>query len=97
MTADSIRVAVLKALEEIQTLSGREWVPLTDASKPISRLPGFESPNGVEFTCLIEEYLKCEVPLDENLCVEDLGGGHRRARSVGQIIARLEELVTVNN
>jgi hypothetical protein len=95
MTANSIRDAVLRALKEIQLLSGREWVPLTDTSRPISKLPGFDSPNGVEFTCLIEEYLNCEVPLDENLCVEDLDGGHRRARTVGQIVARLEELVTV--
>jgi hypothetical protein len=68
---------------------------LTDACRPISKLPGFDSPNGVEFTCLIEEYLECELPLDENLCVEDLNGGRRKPRTVGQIVARLEEVVKV--
>ena len=95
MTSNSTREAVLKALQEIQTLSGRKWVALTDACRPITKLPGFDSPNGIEFTCLIEEYLKCELPLEENLCVEDLGGGHRSARTIAQIVARLEELLTV--
>jgi acyl carrier protein len=86
MTKDQIRTAVLTALQEIQEMSGRAWEPLSDNSRPIGALAGFDSPNGVEFTCSIEEKLKCSIPDDENLCIEDLPKGRRRARSVKEIV-----------
>jgi acyl carrier protein len=97
MTKDQIRTAVLSALQEIQVMSGRAWDPLSDNSRPIGALLGFDSPNGVEFTCSIEEKLKCSIPDDENLCVEDLPKGRRRARSVKEIVEVLSKLVEENS
>lgn len=93
MNDDQIRAAVLSALEEIQVESGREWKPLTDNSRPIGTLAGFDSPNGVEFCCAIEVKLHCKIPDDENLCVEDLPNGRRRARTVKEIVQAISKFV----
>jgi hypothetical protein len=86
MDEKTVRAVVLEAFKEIQTMSGRPWADLSDKSRPIGVLPGFDSPNGIEFCCAIEEKLNCEIPDDENLCVEDLPKGRRRARSLKDIV-----------
>jgi hypothetical protein len=91
----NVRQVVTTALKEIQELSGRDWVPLSGNSRPISVLPGFDSQNGIEVTCLLEKLLQRHFPLDENLCVEDLGGGKRRARTLNEVVDRVEELLGV--
>jgi hypothetical protein len=83
---DQVREAVIGAFKEIQSLSGREWTSLDDKSRPIGVLLGFDSPNGVEFSCAIELALGCQVPEDDNLCVEDLPKGRRRARTLKEIV-----------
>jgi acyl carrier protein len=93
MTEEKIRAAVLSALEEIQVMSGRTWTPLSDNSRPIGALAGFDSPNGVEFCCAIELKLDCEIPDDENLCVEDLPKSRRRARSVKEIVQIVSKII----
>src|SRR5262245_61612608 len=96
MTSNQIRKTVLSALQEIQEMSGREWVSLSDSSKPIGALSGFDSHNGVEFTCAIEEELECNISDDENLCVEDLPNGRRRARSITEIVNVISKLAETN-
>ena len=93
MTKEEIRIAVLGALEEFQVMSGRPWTPLSDNSRPIGALAGFDSPNGVEFCCALELKLGCEIPDIDNLCVEDLPKGRRRARTVKEIVEAVRKMV----
>jgi|SRR5882672_6623911 len=95
MTGEEIRIAVLSALKEIQEMSGRSWTPLSDNSRPIGVLVGFDSPNGVEFCCALELKLGCEIPDVDNLCVEDLPKGRRRARTVKEIVEVVGKIVEV--
>lgn len=86
MPRDEIFKEVVRALLELQEESGREGAKITGAFRPIGDLAGFDSHAGLEFTCAIEMNLKIEIPLDENLCVDD---EERRAKSVDEIVDRL--------
>jgi len=80
---------IAEALTELQEESGREATKISEDMKPIGDLDGFDSHAGLELACALEQKLDIEIPLDENLCVDD---EKRRARTVKEIVERVIEL-----
>ena len=78
---------VVKTLESIQELSGREKVNINEDTVPIGQLPGFDSITGVELSMMISEH----IPMKKNvrLCVSDDG---KKALSIRRIVDRLVKL-----
>jgi hypothetical protein len=89
MTAAEVLQEVVGVLQQLQADSGREPGALTEQTCPIGELSDFDSHAGLEFTCAMQVALKMDISLDENLCVDDK---QRRARSIGEIVARVLEI-----
>ena len=87
MNRKQIYDLVVKTLESIQELSGREKANINEDTVPIGQLSGFDSVNGVELSMMISEH----IPMEKNvrLCVSDDG---TKALSVSQILDRLVKL-----
>ncbi|MDX9703248.1 MAG: hypothetical protein RBU23_09410 [Candidatus Auribacterota bacterium] len=51
---DALKITV-ENLEEIQSISGFEKVPINENTIPIGDIPGFDSLNGVEFASMIDK------------------------------------------
>jgi acyl carrier protein len=58
-TKDKLTLLVLDVLNSIQTASGRPCRPLTNDSRPLRDLDGFDSLNGLEATVKLERRLGC--------------------------------------
>jgi hypothetical protein len=80
---------VLEAFRVLQEGAGHEPQKVTGDMRPIGDLTAFDSHAGLEFTCEVQQRLKMEIPLNENLCVND---EKVRARSVDEIVDRIIEL-----
>lgn len=90
MAQDEFRSVVLDVLQEVQTMSGREWSGLGADARPIGTLDGFDSLSAVEATVMVEEKLGCELEID-SVFVSDDG---RRALTLVEISERLSKLLT---
>lgn len=90
MSNTEIEHAIVGALMDIQTMSGRELVEIKSTTRPIGDLPGFDSLNGVEATIEIGVRLDFEVPPDVNLFVDESGNA---ASTVTDIVDRVCGLV----
>ena len=90
MTKDEAYRIVVDAINEIQELSGREIIDITDRMRPIGDLQGFDSANGLELTMSLAEKSDVEIPLDENILVSEDGS---RALTVGEVATRLLKFV----
>ena len=89
MTRDQVHARVVVALGELQASSGQPAEAAEGTTRPIGDLTGFDSHAGLEFTCAIEVSIGIDVPIDENLCVDD---ARNRARTVAEIVGRIMEL-----
>ena len=89
MRLEQVQKAIIEVLREIQTISGREVVPMNSSTCPIGDLPGFDSLNGIEATLQISEKLGYDFSLD-NLLVDD---GGRRALRISEVAERACQLM----
>ena len=87
MTRNKVIKVVIETLEEIQKISDREKVPISDNTIPIGELPEFDSMNGVEFASMIDKVLS--IGDVGNLCVSKDG---KQALTVSEIADRILEI-----
>jgi len=93
MDVDQIRAAVINVLHSVQSQSGRDWVPITDGSKPIGALDGFDSLSGLEATVLLEEITGISFGR-ENIFVSEKGDA---ALNVGEIVTSVIQIAARKN
>lgn len=91
MTHSEIRKAVLECIAEV--LGDREVPEITDRTDPIRDL-GLDSEDGVAIACALAEKFDCPIPDNVNPIVDD---SNQRARRVGEIVALVEQLMSVRN
>ena len=80
MSREEIINIIVHKLNQIQEMSDDTLVPVSEATTPIGGIPGFDSMNGVELTCMVD----MTVPVGRlgNVCVSKDG---TRALTVGEI------------
>ena len=91
-TKTEIRAAIVKVVKHTQDLSGRACPPITDATKPIGDLEGFDSLSGVEATSLLEQELGLTLA-DGSAFVDEAPSGKKRALTVDQAVAQVEQML----
>ena len=89
MSLEDVQQVIIDVLTEIQTISGRELVPMSGATCPIGDLPGFDSLNGIEVTLEISTKLGYDFPVD-NLLVDDAAD---RALTISEVAQRVCQLM----
>lgn len=94
MTLAQVQKIIIDVLSEIQTISGRELIPMNGSTCPIGELPGFDSLNGIETTLQISEKLGYDFPVD-NLLVDDAGHRALTIREVAERACQLMDAKTV--
>jgi acyl carrier protein len=88
MQYEEAREALLSALVEIQTGSGRPVPEITDNTCPLKDFEGFDSYNAVEISFLLSDNLGCEIPSDLILCSD-----YRQPLRIHEIVSRLYEYI----
>ena len=88
MTRNEVLAIVVDKLDEIQECGTEEKVRITESTKPIGGIPGFDSMNGVEFAALIDEVV--HIGEVGNLCASKDG---TRALTVGEIADRILKII----
>lgn len=88
MTRNEVLSVVVEKLDEIQEFNAEGDVQITESTKPIGGIPGFDSMNGVEFTAMIDEVV--HIGEVGNLCASKDG---TRALTVGEIADRILEII----
>ncbi len=88
MASDLIRNALITTITEIQSNSGRAQIEISNNTRPLKDMQGFDSVNAVEASMLLSEYLGCEVVPDIALFAR---GG--QALTVSEIVENLSEIV----
>ncbi len=83
MTQGEIEQMLIKIVCEIQTLSGRESIGVSNATRPVLDMPGFDSLNGVEATVDAIDKLQQDLKFN-NVFVED-----DKALTIQQAASRL--------
>lgn len=84
----TVRAALIAVLRHVQKTSGRPCPEISDATKPIGDLQGFDSLLAVEATVLLEQKLGCaltDVPFTSE--------SGTRALRVGGIIERTLSMI----
>jgi len=89
MTRNEVIRIVIEKLTEIQEISDREKVPISDNTIPIGELPEFDSMSGVDFASMIDKVLS--IGDVGNLCASKDG---KRALTVGEIADRILEITS---
>lgn len=89
MTRNEALAIIVAKLDEIQDCSTEEKVRITDSTKPIGGIPGFDSMNGVEFAAMMDEVV--HIGEVGNLCASKDG---TRALTVGEIADRILEIIS---
>ena len=89
MTRNEVVKIVIEKVTEIQEISDREKVLISDNTIPIGGLPEFDSMNGVELAAMIDEDLS--IGDVGNLCASKDG---ERALTVGEIADRILEITS---
>ena len=87
MNRNEIVKIVIEKLTEIQEISDREKIPISENTIPIGELAEFDSMNGVEFASMIDEVLS--IGDVGNLCASKDG---KQAITVGEIADRILEI-----
>jgi len=90
MSTDDVRTIVIQVLQEVQTVSGREWNGIDASAAPVGTLDGFDSLCAVEATVLVEEKLGCrDLDVQSIFVSED----HKRALTVDEISLRISKIL----
>lgn len=79
---------MVAVLAQIQTLCGRECPAMTDQTKPIGHIDGFDSLLAVEATVMLEQVL--ERTLSQGTAFISADG--KKALSVSEIVDRVVEM-----
>lgn len=75
-------------LERRSDMEPVEFTKTTDPEKDL----GVDSLEGIELTCELSKRLNIEIPVEENILVNEDKNGRRKMRNFGEIAARLLEL-----
>ena len=89
MTREKIWRALVDCFRKIQEVSNRPVSEITDETKPIGDLEGFDSLNGVELAHMVSEHLP--IGRIRNLCASEDG---KRALTVREIIDSIIKTIT---
>lgn len=89
MPEEVIYQAVIESLREIQQISGRPEVVISPETCPLTDLPEFDSPNGVEATVAIDGRLGGILPEELVSLFVDESRQPRTVRGVCDAIAAL--------
>jgi hypothetical protein len=92
MDRSLLQAIMLAGVKQVQEDSGRTWRDLTESSKVIGTLDGFESINGIEATCVVER-LVIESGLGSRVSAETLFVNGRRALTVGEAVDVLAKTI----
>ncbi|MFA6312595.1 MAG: hypothetical protein WCV99_08285 [Sterolibacterium sp.] len=84
MSLETVQQMVIEVLGDIQTISGRDLIPMSGSTCAIGELPGFDSLNGIEATLEISARLGYDLEVD-NLLVDESGN---RALTIREIAER---------
>ncbi len=88
---DEVRRVVIESLREMLKQDAVTDIPeIDDGTEPIRDL-GRDSPDGVEFACILSDKLNFHIPDEINPFVDDQ---QRQARPVGQIVDLLYKLLS---
>lgn len=90
MEKQKIRAALVAVIGQVQALSGRPCPDVSDSTKPIGDIEGFDSLLAVEATVMLEQALGCT--LDDGVPFVSADG--KTALKVAQIIDRVIEMIT---
>ena len=83
MTQNEIEKLLVEVVCEIQNLSGRVAVPVSNGTRPVLDMPGFDSLNGVEATVDVVDRLQ------QNLDFSNVFVDNDRALTIQEAAARL--------
>jgi acyl carrier protein len=92
-TKMEIRAAIERVLKVSLEMSGHQCPPITDTTKAVGELEGFDSLSGVEATSLLEKELNCTLS-EGSAFVYESSGGTKRALTVAQAVERVAEMMT---
>jgi len=84
MTYMEALALVQKIVTEIQEISGREVIPVTEGTVPIGGVPGFDSLCAVDFTGLVQAAVPAIGDI-QNICVSK-DGRTLRAKEIANYI-----------
>jgi acyl carrier protein len=90
MTPAEAQELLIRVVQTIQRLSGREEVDVTADTRPVTQMPGFDSLNGVEATMDISEELEIEFEFN------DIFVDERKSLSIKEAADRLLAALQVN-
>lgn len=93
MDRESVMKHVVRAVEKVQEISGREIGTIDPDTKPIGDTTGFDSLNGMEVTVALTESLDHEFPND-NIFVSKDG---RKALTISEVVDNLCKTIRVEN
>jgi acyl carrier protein len=93
MSTEDIRTIVIEVLQEVQTVSGRDWTGIDASAAPVGTLDGFDSLCAVEATVLVEEKLGCRDLDVHSIFVTEDG---KRALTVDEIAHRISRVLASN-
>lgn len=88
MASETVKAALIATITEIQANSGRAQIEITDDTRPLKDMQGFDSVNAVEATMVLSEYLNCEIMPD--IAIFAQGG---QALTVSEIVKNLSKIV----
>ena len=88
MTAEDVERALTDAVNEIQTLSGRNTDGIGPDLSPIGGIPGFDSINGVEVGAIVSD--KLGVDVGDNPLIDEEGKSLTLRAAAGRIFHRRE-------
>jgi acyl carrier protein len=86
LTRDQVRDALLAILRDF--LGEKGSAPISESTDPIKDL-GLDSPDGVDFACVLSERFECRVPDDLNPFVDDVRHCGRRVGAIIDLVLRL--------
>ncbi len=89
MDKNEVTEKLIRAIAEVQEMSGRPFEAINSATKPVGGIQGFDSLNGVEAAVILSESLGCELPA-ETLFVSKKG---KRSLSIAEISADISRII----
>ena len=89
MELSDLITRICKAVSDLQAANSRDAAPVSPDTCPIRDLDEFDSHNGLELTCALAEDYGLDVPVDENIFLDD----QDRPLTIRQIAQRLNNMI----
>jgi acyl carrier protein len=90
MDRADIQKGIEEAIQEIQAESGREAIKLTLQTVVVNPAFGFDSLNGIEACCLVEQKLGIKIDDHRNIFLDR---DEQRAATLAEIVACVADLI----